>query len=95
MILGLTPAMVILFEGNLAAIQSTAVIGGAIGFVMFCIMIFGFIKTLKKDKIYIARKLKEQEIYDLEQLEKEYGVGLYDGPASELNPYESAPTDPT
>ena len=83
------PFVVIVFNGNLKSIQSTAIPAGLINMFFLCLMIVGFIKSIQKDKIYILRRLKEQDDEYIKDLERKSGIKVYGGSSQELNPFEN------
>ncbi len=88
--IGAIPFVVILFNGNLKSIQSTAIPAGLMSMVFLFMMIYGFIKETNKDKVYILRRLREQEEFEIASIEKETGLKVYGGTSKELNPYENS-----
>ncbi len=75
MMIGAIPLFVILANGDLSTIQSTAIISGTFSMFLLAVMMLGFIKTVRKtDHVFILRHLKSQSEADAKRFKEEFGV---------------------
>lgn len=75
LMIGAIPLFVILANGDLKTIQATALISGTFSMVLLYLMIYGFIRAVKKrEAVFALEQVKKQKEYTVRKFEEEHGT---------------------